>query len=138
MDTNSLAHTGSVYMTIVLTLERFLAVCYPLRVKVWASKDKAIGISVAVLLLAFFLNSPRWFETKGSSIQVKFRRNPERLVEIVPTLERVYTEPNILQQDAYRVYYHRWGWTVVMYGIPIPLLSFLNVKIWLQVRYNYN
>ena len=138
------AYTGSVYMTVILTLERFVAVCWPLKSsRILTDRKSAMGILI-VLVGSILLNLPRWNEAQSSTVK------PTEVEFGVDIYYRVYIEPknpigwkrtrdfgevDLLQYKNYRQYYHGWLWLTLMYGIPIPLLIILNFKIWIQVRY---
>ena len=131
-------------MTVILTLERFVAVCWPLRSSRILTYKKSVTGIFLVLGCSILLNLPRWNEaqtntvgsTGGSLILEGFSFLPQNPVKWKRT--RDLGEVDLLQYENYRKYYHGWLWLTLMYGIPIPLLIILNFKIWIQVSYIKN
>jgi hypothetical protein len=137
------AYTASVYTTVLLTLERYVAACWPLRARIYLRKKRVLIITLSALIVSVLLNLPRWFEGIGSQPQPIFH------VDIIEhasgkravfwknayswNLDRKYVSSNILRHAAYRKYYHGLAWVSLMYGVPIPSLIFLNWKIWKEV-----
>ncbi|ESO90947.1 hypothetical protein LOTGIDRAFT_163454 [Lottia gigantea] len=61
---SAVAHTGSIYMVVVLALERYLAVSKPFHAISKWTYNRARKISLIVLVWAFVYNAPRFFEYK--------------------------------------------------------------------------
>jgi hypothetical protein len=127
----SSAYTGSVYATVLLTLERYVAVCWPLKARSWLRPRRTAFLTLAVLLFSVLLNIPRWFEAAGS-VTTFITFDPDGY-SLRWKLERRSVASNVLLHESYRKYYHGWAWVTLMYAVPIPLLTFLNYKIWMDV-----
>ncbi|XP_063599529.1 FMRFamide receptor-like [Penaeus indicus] len=57
-----IAHTGSAYLTVTVTLERYVAVCQPLKVRSICTYGRAKIYVLSVTLFAVLYNLPRWWE----------------------------------------------------------------------------
>ena len=129
-------------MTVILTLERFVAVCWPLKSsRILTDRKSVMGI-LLVLVYSILLNLPRWNEAQTNTIgptEVAYSRDYIYYVPRNPIgwkRTRDLGEEDLLQYKNYREFYHGWLWLILMYGIPIPVLIIFNYKIWIQVRYN--
>ena len=56
------AQTGSVYLTVTVTIERYVAVCHPLRARSLCTFGRAKLYVGAVAVFAIFYNLPRFAE----------------------------------------------------------------------------
>ncbi|KAK6184781.1 hypothetical protein SNE40_007177 [Patella caerulea] len=59
---SAVSHTGSIYMVIVLALERFMAVSKPFHAMSKWTFSRARKVAACVLLWSFLYNAPRFFE----------------------------------------------------------------------------
>ena len=127
-------------MTVLLTLERYIAVCWPLKSKRILTQRMSIAATVLVLVFSICLNIPRWDEaqrnTVGSSdgddlFKIIIPYNHDEKIQW--KLLRNVDDQDLLQHRDYRTFYHGLIWVTLMYGIPIPLLAALNFIIWNQV-----
>ncbi|XP_065567149.1 FMRFamide receptor-like isoform X2 [Artemia franciscana] len=62
------AQTCSTYLTVAVTLERYIAVCYPLRSRYWWSPEKAKLCVFIVTVFAIIYNIPRPMEVIHSTV----------------------------------------------------------------------
>jgi hypothetical protein len=103
-----------------------------MRARVWLKTRRAVVAMGFVLFFSILLNSPRWFESSDSMF-TSVASSSRAGAEMFQLQWELHRNPNILMQENYRFYYHGLTWILFMYGIPIPLLSVLNFKIWKQV-----
>ena len=121
---------------MLITLERYVAVCWPLRSKRWITMKKAVFATISVLIFSIMLNFPRWFERESNILE-------ETIIEDEPgeptrwKIRRNTVTTGLLMYTDYRELYHGVIWVTFMYAIPIPLLIGLNLKIWTQVTLNH-
>jgi len=130
------AYTGSVYITVLLTIERYVAVCWPLHTKQLLGLRKTVCISFVVIFLSVFLNIPRWIEAQQSDTKIYNTLSIDlscRGVSKHLRLERIASAAGLLRYRYYRRYYHGVIWITLVYVLPITLLTFLNSRIWKQV-----
>jgi len=115
-------YTGSVYTTVLISFERFIAICWPLQSNQYLrTKMSKLGI-MGVTIFAIVLNFPRWIES------IEWNLYSEFSVEW-----NDYYRPTLLRIQLYKTIYHGWIWTVVMYFLPFILVAFFNLKIHRQV-----
>ena len=57
-----IAQTGSVYLTMCVTVERYVAVCLPLRARVICTFGRARAYVAIIGMFALFYNLPRFWE----------------------------------------------------------------------------
>lgn len=110
-----LAQTGSVYFTIVVTIERYFAVCHPLESRRSRTFRRGLYISAIVVLLSALYNFPRWLEYKFGGD------------------ERPFEQTDLRKNDFYTRYYYNHGYFIVQFGFPMIVLSTLNCIIYRQV-----
>ncbi|CAB3399080.1 unnamed protein product [Caenorhabditis bovis] len=78
---NLMMQTCSVYIMVMITLERWIAVCRPLQVRVWCTSRKSRLAIVVIVIVAFCYNFIRFFEyrfvsTNNGAIYEKWLRDP--------------------------------------------------------------
>lgn len=118
------AQTCSVYITLAVTIERYVAVCHPLRARslcTWRRARYAVGI---VFTGAILYNITRWFEvctcTKGFHLSLN------------STVYENFMCP-LREDTTYINIYVTWSYLFVMYLIPFTGLVVLNWAIYRQV-----
>ncbi|KAK6054887.1 hypothetical protein COOONC_07607 [Cooperia oncophora] len=63
-----LAQTGltmSVYLTILVSVHRFMGVCHPFLIQRISNSSAVKGVIVSAVVFAFFFNTSRWFELQA-------------------------------------------------------------------------
>ncbi|XP_040583738.1 FMRFamide receptor-like [Lepeophtheirus salmonis] len=115
-----IAQTGSVYLTVCVSFERYIAVCWPLKASSLCTHGRAKLYVVSVVMLAFVYNIPRFFEIST------IHNTTYNQTELVPTSLR--TNP------LYVKFYIAWMYVIFMYIIPFVSLAILNFKIYRTVR----
>ena len=78
---NLMMQTCSVYIMVMITLERWVAVCRPLQVRVWCTPRKSRNAILVSIVSAFLYNFVRFFEyrfvsTETGAIYEKWLRDP--------------------------------------------------------------
>ena len=119
-----IVQTGSVYLTIAVTLERFVAVCLPFRSRSLCTYGRARYGVILVALFAIVYNLPRFWEIKW---QTSYPYGPN-----IPITEVVTTE---LRRNHYYIsIYYTWAYLIFMFFIPFACLAIFNLLIYRQVR----
>ncbi|XP_076348291.1 FMRFamide receptor-like [Tachypleus tridentatus] len=118
------AQTGSVWTTVLLTVERYVAICYPLKARVLFTYSHTRLYVVGVILFCVSYNIPRFLETEVitfvfcSSGAIGKEARPSDLRN-----NRVF----------YKAYYI-WTYLVIMYVLPFLTLAILNTFVAFAVR----
>jgi len=118
---NFVAYTGSVYLTVLITIDRFIAVKMPLRAKAILTPKRTVLNVLALGIFSLALNFPRWIE----SVRWKYAHEGRYW--------NFYHRQSLATISEYRRIYHLYGWSFVMYVIPMSLMMVLNVMIWWEV-----
>ncbi|KAG8186389.1 hypothetical protein JTE90_026807 [Oedothorax gibbosus] len=119
-----IAQTGSVWTTVAVTAERYVAVCHPLRAKALCTYRRARCLQLMVTLAAVVYNIPRFWEVEHTeSFSPEMNRTVYRVVASQLRVNKLYYEV-----------YHVWLYLLVMYFIPFLVLAVLNTHIWRTVR----
>ncbi|KAK6754459.1 hypothetical protein RB195_013453 [Necator americanus] len=117
-----LAQTGltmSVYLTILVSVHRFLGVCHPFLIRRVSNSSAVKGVIVSALAFAFLFNTSRWFELQAVPCYSK-RHDSESLV-VYPT--------DLMVNSVYTVVYRNAAYTMVMFFLPFAILTFVNLRI---------
>ncbi|XP_039765710.1 FMRFamide receptor [Pararge aegeria] len=119
----NVAQTMSVYLTLIVTLERWVAVCHPFRAKALCTSARARWYVLGTAAFAFAYNAPKFFEAEVVAIGD-------------PAGEVIYcVRANVrFRTDTYVAVYIHWMYLVVMYIVPFGALAALNAAIVRQVR----
>ena len=67
------AQTGSVYLTVTVTIERYVAVCHPLKARSICTYGRAKLYVLAAALFSILYNLPRFWEITYKVIEYCFR-----------------------------------------------------------------
>lgn len=122
-----IAQTGSVYLTLTVTLERYVAVCHPLRARSLCTYGRARIYVLLIVVFAVLYNLPRFFEV-------------ERVVATVPHSNvTVYTvsASALRYNPLYVTIYVNWSYLLVMYFVPFLALAIFNCAIYMQVSFYF-
>lgn len=117
------AQTASIYLTFTVTLERFVAVCHPLRARALCTYGRAKLYVIGCCVFAVLYNMPRFLEVNVQEYQY----DEVTFVYCVAASE--------LRSNAeyIKIYIH-WLYLIFMYILPFINLAILNALIYNQVR----
>ncbi|XP_050521591.1 FMRFamide receptor [Daktulosphaira vitifoliae] len=119
-----ISQTVSVYLTLTVTLERFVAVCHPLQARSLCTYGRARAYVIAIIVFSVLYNITRFWEVR---VQKCLHSEYNQYVY------QVY--PSELRNDkSYISIYIHWMYLVIMYFIPFGSLAVLNAAIYNQVR----
>uniref|UniRef100_A0A914XDT7 G-protein coupled receptors family 1 profile domain-containing protein n=1 Tax=Plectus sambesii TaxID=2011161 RepID=A0A914XDT7_9BILA len=122
------SQTCSVYLTIMVSLYRYLGVCHPFRAQRWftsATVKTAIGGTVVFSLA---LNTSRWFELTMVDCY-------SELFNVTSVLMR---PTFLLENHTYAKWYFVYGYTVSMFVVPFVILIVANTFISISVHKSRN
>ncbi|KAB0801399.1 hypothetical protein PPYR_05753 [Photinus pyralis] len=116
--------TASAYLTLTVTLERFVAVCHPLRARSLCTYGRARVYVVVIIIFSFVYNFPKVFE---ASIKSEWYEDANLTVYCIRPTE-------FRSNDVYVNVYVHWCYLIFMYVVPFGSLAVLNAAIYKQVR----
>ena len=113
------AMTATIYLTILVTVNRYISVCQPYRVTDLCSVQHAHKHVIIVTTFCVFYNLPRFFET-------------DLITSRDPVTNATYTEAiisNLAKNKIYQILYGNVLYFLVMFLIPLTTLIILNYKL---------
>ncbi|KAM3955038.1 FMRFamide receptor [Aphomia sociella] len=116
------AQTMSVYLTLIVTVERWVAVCHPFRARALCTSSRARWYVIGTAAFALAYNAPKFFEAE---LYTRIK-DGEIIYCVQPDWE--------FRTESYVAIYIHWMYLIVMYIIPFSALAALNVRIVTQVR----
>lgn len=119
-----LAQVTSIYLTVLVSAERYVAVRYPFKARMWFSWRKSGFFCLGVFLFSFIYNFPTWFELHT---QGKYSRSTGQFLGLYVRRTALYKNP------AYILYYVNLGSFLVIRLIPFISLLLLNSLIYKSV-----
>ncbi|CAK1547972.1 unnamed protein product [Leptosia nina] len=120
----NVAQTMSVYLTLIVTIERWVAVCHPFRAKALCTSSRARWYVVGTAVFALIYNAPKFFEAELVAV------GDPQAGEVIYCVQ---ANMNFRTETYVAVYIH-WMYLVVMYIVPFTALAVLNACIVRQVR----
>ena len=106
---------STVWLTVLVSLERYIAICFPLRSSSICTISKVRKAVILIFIVSIIYNIPRYFEFEVSSNE-----------EINKT--------SIGTQEIYRYLYSGILYSLTLFFIPLLSLIFLNVKLILAIK----
>lgn len=119
-----IAQIVTVYLTLTVTLERYIAVCHPLKARSFCTYGRAQVAVLVIVIFAFIYNLPKFWE-----IDVYTERHWKYNVTvycIFPTEMR--------SNEYYITLYIHWMYFFVYYMFPFIALMIFNMAIYRRVR----
>ena len=105
------------WLTTLLTVDRYIAVCHPLQVQRLCTLSRAYKNMAIVFVMALVFSAPRFFE---------YRLTDENCRGIAST--------SLLDNRAYTILYQAVLFSVVMYAVPMTLLVWMNWRLLRELR----
>ena len=131
---NQVAISGSIFMTVAIAWERYVAVHYPLDYNqamndVNAIRKRLLKYVGPCLALSVFFNIPKFFEAKVEYMPQN-RTNPEL------DFQEFRAELHVAALRTHPIYsaYNNWSRLIVLGIIPFTLLVFFNTRIYEDIR----
>ncbi|KAK0409572.1 hypothetical protein QR680_004630 [Steinernema hermaphroditum] len=113
------SHTTSVYLTILVSVHRYLGVCHPFLIRRISSAKSVKIVLAAAVIFAVVFNIPRWFELQNAGCFSEFYL---RMSEVVlPT--------DFMMNPTYTIAYRNVAFIVVMFLVPFITLTIVNCRI---------
>lgn len=134
---------GTIFMTVAISIERFLGICFPLYLP--PHNRKAWYYVLPVVFITFLLNIPKFlegqlkWEDESMAIQqteeaemnhsLEMNEPMQNFTDEVPRWVPSYQPTELRKNSDYIRYYIMWGRMFTTALIPVLLLVFLNAKI---------
>ncbi|XP_022235096.1 FMRFamide receptor-like [Limulus polyphemus] len=119
-----IAQTGSVWMTVIVTVERYVAVCHPLQARSIFTYKRSRFYIIIVTTFAVCYNIPRFWEIQRREI-----------LDPVTNSTVYNIQPSTFRENKlYFEIYYIWMYLLMMYFIPLFTLVILNTFIWRTVK----
>ena len=116
-------YTGTILLTVLVSLNRYFAVCRPFRTSGICATPQAKKHVMYIALFAFFYNIPRFFEYEKVELCVG-----------VNETKLGYDMSAFGKNRVYRIIYANILYFLVMHGGPLVSLAFLNVKLVMALK----
>ncbi|KAI0229639.1 FMRFamide receptor, partial [Lamellibrachia satsuma] len=123
-----IAQTCSIYLTVGFTVERFIAVCHPLRATEMCNTSRAKKSILTIFLCSIIYNIPRMLEYR-----VVVTRNV-----LTNVTEAMYVQTQLGANPMFRHVYFIYMHMCVMLIIPFLLLAVLNLQLCRAVKRSQN
>jgi len=138
--TASLTQTATVWLVVLLTVDRYIAICHPLHAVQYSTMPRLRRAVAVVWLLAIVYNLPRFFErvvTEDASANSKLSNSSLQLVTTAETAvehRRAVLMKTSLRNDVYFVVYKLCSYFVFRFLFPFAALVFFNQRLIRTVR----
>lgn len=119
-----IAQFVTVYLTLTVTLERYIAVCHPLKARSFCTYGRAQVAVLVIVIVAFIYNLPKFWE-----IDVYNEKHWKYNITVY------CVNPTELRSNEYYVtLYIHWMYFFVYYMFPFIALVIFNTAIYRRVR----
>uniref|UniRef100_A0A915N6D0 G-protein coupled receptors family 1 profile domain-containing protein n=1 Tax=Meloidogyne javanica TaxID=6303 RepID=A0A915N6D0_MELJA len=115
----TMAQTISVWMTVAMSLHRFIGVCFPYQSGRVLTARNVKGIIGGVILTAVLFNIFRFFEV---TFEVCWM---EPIGVELPVLRMTA----LRQNELYRKLFYEWAYTLIMFVVPFTVLIAVNSMV---------
>ncbi|CAI5449165.1 unnamed protein product [Caenorhabditis angaria] len=119
------AQTCSVYMTVGVSIHRYIGVCHPYKSVEWLPKKRVTWFIAGLIAFSSIYNIPKFFEVRVAD--VCYRKAIDYYLPLLRPTE-------MRNSDMYMLIYQNWISIIVMYFIPFALLIGLNSRVLGAVR----
>lgn len=148
----NIAWTASIFLTVLMSFERFLGICHQNAAKNFCTRKKMMIYILAIFIFSCVYNIPRFNEYELVDILARTEYDPE-LKEYtwnrVPSDDVIWhqkafsnvtvvKETDLLSNNLYVTVYLTWLNFLVRFLVPTILLAFFNMKIVLEVIFSSN
>ncbi|XP_034250339.1 FMRFamide receptor-like [Thrips palmi] len=120
-----IAQTISVYLTVTVTFERFVAVCHPLQARSYCTYGRARIYVLLTIVFSVLYNASRFFEVHCCEMALDKKTKKQAY----------FARPTTLRQNSlYINLYINGMYLVFIYMVPFTMLAVLNAAIYRQIR----
>ncbi|KAH0564590.1 FMRFamide receptor-like [Cotesia glomerata] len=119
-----MAQMVTVYLTLTVTIERYVAVCHPLKARSFCTYGRARLAVLCIVIVSTIYNLPKFWEVNLEE-EIHWRYNVT-IYCVGPAILR--------SNDLYISIYVNWMYFFFYYALPFVLLVVFNVAIYRRVR----
>ncbi|CAD5232118.1 unnamed protein product [Bursaphelenchus xylophilus] len=119
------AQTCGVYLTVLVSVHRFLGVCYPFKAKRWVTRSPVQWAIFGSVAFSVLINVPTWLELSVVPCYSERFSAPSQQIALAPFHEMTYV---LIKKTI--VY------TFVMFAFPFAVLITVNIKIIQAMRHS--
>ncbi|XP_053987232.1 FMRFamide receptor-like [Hylaeus volcanicus] len=119
-----IAQIATVYLTLTVTLERYIAVCHPLKARSFCTYGRAQLAVLIIVVFSLIYNLPKFWEIVTYT-EVHWKYNV--------TVYCLYPA-ELRRNDLYVTLYVHWMYFFICYLFPFLALVVFNAAIYLRVR----
>jgi len=129
---------GTILMTVAISIERFLGICYPLHLP--PHNRKSWYYILPVTLFAVLVNIPKFLESEvtwyfeGNAIENLKVQVSNVTVQDIPQWIPMYVVTSLRRNTQYMKYYIVYFRMFITAVIPLLLMAFLNIRIIIDIR----
>ena len=120
-------HMGAIWMVVLVTVNRFIAVCKPLHAARLCSIRNVRLQIVGVFVFVVLFNIPRCFEYIPVNVNVTSHENGS-------SFEQTEVDVGLKEYPAYFLLYSGVASLMFTFVIPLGLVIVLNVRLMLELR----
>lgn len=113
---------ASVWVTVMLAIERYIAICHSLRASSICTVKRAVIINILVFVFSFICRIPNFFEY---SLKTAMSYD---------CTERTYIEPTPLGLNTTFRSTYQWINCILMTIVPFSALLYLNIRLIVEIR----
>ncbi|KAF6212897.1 hypothetical protein GE061_010607 [Apolygus lucorum] len=118
-----IADTASVYLTVVITVERYIAVCHPFKYQELCSFSKAYMSTVAVIVFSILFNM---IEFWAMEVQPHYHKESNETTYHIHDTE-------LGADPQFKLIYEGYIFLIIMYILPLTSISLFNVAMCRQL-----
>lgn len=127
--TSLIVQTGSVYTLVAITIDRFIAITWPLASRKWMTNRRALLVVAATVIWSIIYNIPAFLELKLTQQPVEYDEE-DQPVTFVTLLDRTDMRKNSSYVRAYKGYCY----LIFMLLLPAGTMIALNAYVTISVR----
>lgn len=123
---SNVTNTGSIWTVVVLAVERYFALCKPLKYITWDTEPRAKMLLSGVAAFAVLYHVPKYFE-----ISILYCLETTGLYSVA-----VMDSSSLRENAVYKLFYKIMGGMMFFSVGPLLILIFLTVRVSMAIREN--